>query len=327
MRRRAILYWSGGTAIGAALPALAQTKRVMRIGYLTALPTGHPIRTQAELEFVDGMKRLGWTIGRDLVVDYRYGASDLEQHFANAKDLVQSGVDLIITTDNQQTTAALRATRTVPIWMAAVAPIEAGFAKSLARPGGNLTGIAVVSLESQTKPIELLREMRPALARLGVPTNAYDLVNHPFLSLMQAIGKKLGIAIVPLPDIRDGPSLAETLVAASHERVQAMTVPIRLFLAGAGIKRIRAWAIENDVMTWGGPLFRGDVLLAHGASNSQLRATGRRQIDKLLRGANPADMPIEEPTEYEVVLSKSIANAMGLKIPNAVLLKATEVID
>lgn len=329
MKRRdtVMLSLAGAGAACLRLPAWGQARTVKRIGYLSALPAEHPIRVQAEREFADGMKRLGWEVGRDLLVDVREGRADSERHFANARELVASGVDLIIATDNQQTAAALRATRSVPILMATVAPVEAGFAKSLARPGGNVTGVATVSLKSQTKPLALLREIRPNLARLGVPINSHDMATHPFWSLMQAVGRQLGIAIVPLPDIQDLAAVDNTLAAARQAGVQAMTVPVRLFLAGAGGRRIRSWAIERRVLTWSGTWLRGDVLLGHSASVTTIRATLRRQIDRVLRGANPAETPIEEPTQYDVVIDRGMARAMGLGIPYTVLLQATEVMD
>lgn len=328
MKRRSMLSTAGGVAVVIALPAFAQTQRVKRIGYMTALPPDHPFQTQMNKEFADNMKRLGWSIGRDLLVDYRYGGSDPESHFANARALIESGVDLIIAPGDLQTAAALRATRTVPILMAAIAPVEAGFAKSLARPGGgNATGMALVSLESQVKPLAMLREIRPGLTKLGLPISSQEVAVNPFWSLMQSAGRILGISIVALPDIRDMADLDGMLTAARREGIQAIGIRTRLFLLGAGGQRIRAWAIENSVLTWSGTWLKSDVLLAHTSNLAKVRTSSSRQIDLILRGANPAEIPIEEPTEYDVVIHKGIAKAMGLTLPTSVLLQATEVID
>ena len=271
------------------------------------------------------MQRLGWIAGRNLIVDYRYGLSDPQLHQANAKALVEARVDLVIAVGDLPTEAAFQATKTIPIVMAANAAVEFGYAKSLSRPGGNLTGVIFQSRESLVKPMEMLKAMRPSLSRLGVPVSL-DSKPNTWVG-MSAAANALGITAVRLPEVREISGVEAMLVVAKSESVQAIVVPTLPILLGEGTRRIQAWATEQKVLTWAGNWQRGELLLTFGPNFSSMRESIRRQADLVLRGRHPADIPIEEPSRFDILISLKIAKAMNLTIPQSVLLQATELIE
>ena len=144
---------------------------------------------------------------------------------------------------------------------------------------------------------------------------------------MQTMEHNVGLQMVLLPDLSDMAGIDPMLAAAKKEGVQGLIFGAQAFLKGEGFRRIQAWAIENNVLTVATIFFAGDVLIAHGPNMPAVLAVHYRQIDQMLRGANPAEIPIEEPTVYDIVISRKIAKAMGLTLPTSVLLQATEVID
>jgi putative tryptophan/tyrosine transport system substrate-binding protein len=330
MRRRFIASLSGAAMLGATLPAFAQTQRVMRIGSLNPLPATHPDQIEIGKQWDEGMKRLGWEVGRNLSADYRYGGFDPDLQFAHAKALVESKVDVILAVGEIPLQAAFRATKTVPIVFIAVFrdPVEAGYAKSFSRPGGNVTGVTGTSGEEYYKAVELMLAIRPGL-KLGFSSSN----STPGVGVgggfapVQAAARRLGLQLVQLPDVRDMAGIEPMLAAAKKEGIQGLMFGAQVFLKGEGFRRIQAWATENGVLTQAHSYFRGDVLIAHGSNWPAQLVVHYRQLDQVLRGGNPAEIPIEQPTVYDVIISRKIAKAMGLTLPTSVLLQATEVID
>lgn len=329
MKRRTILKLSTGAPLGVALVAAAQTPRVMRLGVLGNRPPTADARAAAGWQaLTDGLKAQGWDEGRNLIVERRYANGDRSLYRAHAAELLAAKVDVIFAPDDDAVAAAFDVTKTVPIVMMGIAAVEPGYARSVARPGGNVTGVVYLALDFVGKEFELMRAMRPDLRRLGLSAGP----SNPALSaiatrLWRETAESRGVATALLPDLRTLADIAPMLAAARKEKVQTLLIGVRPFLLGAGWSRIREWAIDNQVATHSGPWARGEVLIAYGPDGADLRSAAIRQIDRVLRGANPAEMPIEQPAKFELIVSRTIAKALGLTIPSAVLISATEVIE
>lgn len=330
MKRRSILRVCSGSAVGVALITSAQTRRqAARLGVLDNLaPTMGARAAAAQGALVDGLKARGWEVGRNLVIEWRYANNDLGLYRKYAAELTAAKVDAIFAPGDEAVAAAFEATRTIPIVMMGIAAVEAGYAKSMARPGGNVTGVVYLALDFIGKEFDLMRALRPDLRRVGLcggPPN--PALNEVATRLWRATAEGQHVSVALLPDIRSLDDIDPMLLAARNENIQTLLIGVRPFLLGAGWRRIREWAVDRRVTTHSGPWARGEVLVAFGPAGDELRSTAYRQIDDVLRGGNPAEMPIEQPSRFELIVSMKIAKGLGLTIPKQLLLSATEVLD
>ncbi len=327
MKRRAVVCLAGGAALGAALPTLAQPQRVMRLGVLGNVPAS-PVPTWPVLWFFDELARLGWENGQNLAIESRYAMNDPQRYHAFAAELVAAQVDVIYAPGDDALEAAYKTTKTIPIVTIAAAPVELGYAKSLARPGGNVTGVVFQPLDFIGKSFEILRALRPDLRRVGISHRPGHPLSDVWVKTWQAVAGGQGATMVALPFVRNLADIEPMLVIAKREGVQALVgegpVPI---LLGSGFEKIQSWATENKVLTYGTTWVRGEHLVSFGADPWEIRRIAIGHIDRILRGSKPADIPIEQPTKFELVFNRKIARAMGIAIPRSVLLQATEVID
>jgi putative ABC transport system substrate-binding protein len=329
MKRRSVFCLSVGIAMGGALPVLAQAQRIARVGVLANFPPSDPREAtgwEGWQTFYDEMKRLGWEEGRNLVIERRFGMNDPKKYIANAEELVAARVDLIYAPGPTAAAAAYQATRAIPIVMHGPAAVELGYAKSLAQPGGNVTGAVYQSLDFTGKEFALLKALRPDLKKIGVTTSLGNNLTDLKFKDWQAIAGSQGVAVVSLPDTLAVADVEPMLAAAKREGVQALVLR-RSLLLGAGLQQIKAWAIENKVVTCAGNWAWGEVVVVYGPYIPDITRIAIGKIDSILRGANPADLPIEQPTRFELVINQKLAKAMGLTIPQSVLLSATEVIQ
>lgn len=320
MKRRSVLVVTGAVAAGVALPAFAQTQRVMRVGLLRSYPLA------GDEEFRAAMKHRGWEEGRNLLYEYRYSKGDNQLFQALAKELVDMRVDLILPMGDVAVQSAYGATRSIPIVGAMTIPIEMGVAKSLSRPGGNVTGVALQAAEYQGKQIEIFRAIRPGLKRLGV-IFVDNLGTRVWFAGWQGPAERAGISLFKIPYPYRVADIESSLAAAKRERVEAVEFSLNFALRGAGWQQITAWAIENKVLTSGAEYARGEAAVAFGANSSSLIKQLADQTDRVLRGANPAELPIQQPTLFDLIINRKIVHAIGLTVPQAVLVQATEVID
>ena len=330
MKRRSVLKVCGGSAVGVALVASAQTRRTAaRLGVLGNLAPAIDARAAAaQAALIDGLKARGWEEGRNLVIEWRYANNDPGRYRKHAAELTAAKVDAIFAPGDEAVAAAFEATRTIPIVMMGIAAVEAGYAKSMARPGGNVTGVVYLALDFIGKEFDMMRALRPDLRRIGLcggPPN--PALNEVATRLWRATAEGQHVAVALLPDVRTFDDIDPMLLAARNENIQTLLIGVRPFLLGAGWRRIRDRAIDRRVATHSGTWARGEVLVAYGPVADELLSTAYRQIDGVLRGGNPAEMPIEQPTKFELIVSLKIARALGLTIPKPLLLSATEVID
>jgi putative tryptophan/tyrosine transport system substrate-binding protein len=328
---RLIAQHSVRFAIGALLLALCasveaqQPKKVPRIGFLNALfPTTSPARIKA---FQQGLRDVGYVEGKNIVIEYRYAERKIDRLPALAAELVRLKVDVIVTSASQETRAAKVATSTIPIVMINEPdPVGTGFVASLARPGGNITGLSTLSPELSGKRLELLKEIIPKLARVAVLGNSTSPGNADTLKELELAAEGLKVKLQYV-DVLSANDIETSFRAAVKDRADAVLVlsgsiftSQRKQLIGLAIKsRLPVSYARPEFVESGGLMTYGINLI----ENSRRAAT---YVDKILKGAKPADLPVEQPTKFEFVINLKAAKQIGLIIPPNVLARADKVI-
>jgi putative ABC transport system substrate-binding protein len=325
MKRREFITLLGGATVAWPLAARAQpSARLARLGLL--IPGSPATYSQRVAALVQRLRELGWVDGRTITIEYRWVAT---QRFDEiAAEFVRSKVDVIFTSGTPPTVAAKRATSEIPIVFAPAGdPLASGLVASLARPGGNITGVSNQTADIASKRVELLRELFPRVRRLALMVKSMD--NASAASEMRevtAASATLGIEVVPL-EIRQaediGPAF-ETL----NERADALYVVIDS-LVTTHANRINTLALGARLPTMHGAreLVVAGGLMSYAASYEDLYRRGAEYIDKILRGTKPADIPVEQPTKFDLIINLTTAKVLGLTIPEAFLLRADEVIE
>ncbi len=314
-------------ALGAAsrpLAAFAQQQgKVWRIGYLSLAPRADE---GAEV-FREELRNLGYTEGRNVHFEYRWAGGNLERLQEFAAELVRLQVDVIVTAATVVGLAAKRATSTIPIVMSSTDPVGTGLAASLARPGGNVTGVTGNSTELAGKRFQMLREVHPKAARVAVLVWKHSETKLLMLGQTRAAAQQMGIALTV-----HEPAAADELTGAfelmQRERAQALIVPQNPFTEEHR-KQIVDLALKHRLPTMfeSRSLVNAGGLMSYGANNPALRRRLAHYVDKIFKGAKPADLPIEQPTVYELVVNLKTAKALGLTIDPSVLARADEVIQ
>jgi putative tryptophan/tyrosine transport system substrate-binding protein len=328
MRRREFIGALGGLAMQWPLIAHAQrSSKVPRVGVLSPgnPPPGDPFR-QAE-RFEAGLRDLGWQPGKTVLIEYRYAEGRLDRLPAMAAELVSLPVDAIIA--RGQTVAAARdATETIGIIMAADPdPVGNGFAKSLARPGGNITGFSTQAFELEAKQLDLLRQAVPTLERVAVLTSGRPgAINIDQHNRRQAAAKALLIDLLEIP-ISDTAEVGEAFSKIGQARVGAVLISGTLWFADAAT--IAGQAIEQRLasITNLREFAKAGALMTYGVSFAEIHRRSAIYFDKIIKGANPADLPIEQPTKFDLVVNLRTAKSLGIEIPSKLLSTADEVIE
>ena len=323
MQRREFITLLGGAATW-PLVARAQPAKLPTIGFLGAGTSS--AFSQWTAAFVQRLRELSWIEGRTVAIEYRWADGRAERFVEIATEFVRLKVDVIVTAGSA-VPATMQATSTIPIVFAiAVDPVGTGMVASLARPGGNVTGVSMQTTELPGKRIELLREVLPNLTRLAVIANVGAPGAVRELAEVRVVARKLGIDIEVL-EIRRAEDIApafgalkkgaQALYVCPDALVNANYVRINTFALGARLPTIHGF---RDFVGAGG-------LMSYGANNTDLfRRTGDI-VDKILKGTKPADLPVEQPTKFELVVNLTTAKALGLTIPEAFLLRADELIE
>jgi putative ABC transport system substrate-binding protein len=301
--------------------------RVYRVGYLSIASreqTLHFIKA-----FEDGLRSLGYRVGENVAIEYRFANGEMERLPALAADLVRLGVDIIVTGFNPNTVAAMKATTTIPIVMTNSAdPVSAGLIASLARPGGNVTGLtADTGDEIFGKRLELLKDTLPNLTRLGILWNPDVASNLSRLTPMQEAGRALGLTLVPV-EARGLDPLEQAFATMVREHMQAFIVlgdavlfNYRGQIAVMALRnRLPATSTQREYAEAG-------LLLTYGVDFRELYRRAAAFVDKIFKGAKPADLPVEQPIKFELVVNLRTAKALGLTVPPTLLATADEVIE
>jgi putative ABC transport system substrate-binding protein len=302
-----------------------QGRRVPRIGYLK-LGSG-PSEPEAALK--QRLIDLGWVESRNVIIEYRWAANDTTRLLGLAKELVNLKVDVLVASATPAIHAAKNATAKIPIVMSAAAdPVASGFVASLARPGGNITGLSLQSPELAGKRLELLKEIVPKLFRVAFLAHARDPAHKLFLQEAQDIAPRIGLQIQPLAV--QGPEEFETAFATMVKERAGAVVIVPLFTGsalGTGPK-VADLAIRNRLpsISDGNRFPEAGGLISHGANRLDLWRRAASFVDKILKGTKPADLPVEQPTKFDFVINLKTAKQIGLTMPPNVLVRADRVI-
>ena len=324
MRRREFITLLGGAAAASPLAAFAQqTGKPPTIGFLGADASAFAPWTAA---FVAGLRDLGWIEGRTIAIEYRWSEGRPERYAEIAAEFVRLKVDVIVTVGSA-VPIVKQATTTIPIVFAVgIDPVGSGLVASLAKPGGNVTGLSIQANKLAGKRLELLREVMPQLRRLAIMFNADN--TQPVLEMgeTQAEARRLGLevairAIRRTEDItaafQDLKTKADAIYVAVDQLIVANRTPI---LAAALGERLPTVFSTRDFVKAGG-------LMSYGPNYSDLFRHAADYVDKILRGTKPGDIPVEQPTKFELVINLTTARALGLTIPGSFLLRADEIVE
>src|SRR5262245_35404266 len=324
--RRKFLATLGGAAAAWPLAARAQqAAKLPTIGFLVAgTPSSHG---QWVAAFVQRLRELGWIEGRTITIEYRWAEGRSERFAEIAAEFVRRKVDVIVTSATEAVVAAKQATSVIPIVIAAAGdPVGTGLVASLARPGGNVTGLSIQQTDVAAKRLELLREIVPGLRRLAILGN----VSGPAVVLdmreAEASARTLGMEVIT-SEIRRGEDIAPAF-AALKGRAEALYLPIDP-LVNTHRFRINTLALAARLPTVHTSREWVEVggLMSYGANVPDLFRRAANYVDKILRGAKPGDIPVEQPSKFDLIINLTTARALDLEVPPTLLARADEVIE
>jgi len=327
MRRRDFITLLGSAAaVWPVATRAQQSERMRRIGVLMNISADDPEAQSRMTAFVQGLQQSGWTDGRNIRIDTRWAAGDADRYHRYAEELLALAPDVILASATPSVQALQQATRTVPIVFANVGdPVGMGLVESVARPGGNTTGFSAFDLGFGAKWLELLKEIAPRLTRVAV---LRDLTIGPAqLSAIQAVAPSFGVELSPV-GVRDADEIERTIAAFARSSNAGMIVTAstsalihrRLIVMLAARHRLPAVYSYRYFATTGG-------LMSYGVNPIDMYRRAASYVDRILRGEKPADLPVQAPTKYELVINLKTAKALDLEVPDRLLARADEVID
>jgi putative tryptophan/tyrosine transport system substrate-binding protein len=329
MQRREFITLLGGAAATWPLAARAQQgDRIRRIGVLQGTSAEDPESKARRTEFEQVLQKLGWTQGRNIRIDYRFGGGDAAIIRKLAEELVALAPDVIVSTGSFSTGALLRATHTVPVVFAIVPdPVGSGFVDSLAQPGGNATGFMQFEYGLSGKWLELLKEIAPGLKRAIVLWDPAITAGIGQFAIIQSVATSAGVDVRPV-NLRDAGEIGRAITAFARTpngglvvTASALSVVHRgLIVALAARYKLPAVYFERFFVADGG-------LISYGADFIEQYRRAAGYVDRILKGEKPADLPVQAPTKYALVINLKTAKALGLTVPPSVLARADEVIE
>jgi ABC-type uncharacterized transport system substrate-binding protein len=331
MKRREFITLLGGAAAAWPLAARAQQgERIRRVAVLTPLPVEHPDAKARHQAFLEALRQLGWSEGRNLRVEARWSAGDPAITRKHAGELVAIAPDVILAIGNAGVPAILQATRSVPVVFAVVSdPVGSGFVESLAEPGGNATGFMMFEYDLCAKWLELLKQIAPNVTRAAVLRDAALTAGIGQFAVIQSVARSVGVDVRAI-NLRGDPAEIESSVAAFSARgpnggliltASALSGFHRDVIISLAAKyKLPATYQERSYTAAGGLVSYGSNFL-----DQQRRAAG--YVDRILKGEKPADLPVQAPTKYELVINLKTAKALGLEVPPTLLVRADEVIE
>ncbi|MBX9823730.1 MAG: ABC transporter substrate-binding protein [Xanthobacteraceae bacterium] len=321
IRRREFLITLGNMTVAWPLAVCADQPKVPTIG---ALVIGNISPEEFWRVFRQGLRDLGYIEGQNIRFEFRSAQGQIDRLPELAAELVRLKVDVIVTWFTPTALAAKQATREIPIVMAETGdPIGTGLVMSLSRPGGNVTGIASITAELAGKSVQLIRDMLPSARRVTALANATDPFSKPFLEQIQRGGEATGTAIKPVR-VSNNEEFESAFAAMERERPDAIIVQPSL-----PSKRAAELALQHRVPAVSVPRWFADEggLMSYSAIYADLFHKAAVYVDKILKGAQPADLPVEQPTRFQLVINMKTARALGITVPATLLARADEVID
>ena len=326
-KRRKLLVAIGASGL-VPLSTLAQQGKVWRVGFMAS----------RHLDFVDsdynygpfrrGMRELGYVEGKNLIIEWRSAEGKLEHLSGIATELVNLKVDVIAAAGGPATRAAQKATTTIPIVMGSVAdPVSNGFIKSLAQPAGNITGSSNMSEDVSPKQLEMLLAMVPKLSRVALLVNPSNPANVKSVEIVQAAGHKLGVKILRA-DARTPQEIDDAFSWIRQQNAGALMMWTEPFFLQQK-NQIAALAVKHRLPAMGGDRIYSEAgaLMSYGPNIADQYRRAATYVDRILKGAKPAELPVEQPTKFDLVINRKAARALGLTIPQTLLLSADKLIE
>jgi putative ABC transport system substrate-binding protein len=317
----------GSILLALGLPAQAQQPRkISRIGYLSG---GDPVSRGYRIEaFRQGLKELGYTEGKNIIIEYRFAEARSDRLPELARELIGLKVDIIFAGGTPATEAAKNATRTLPIVTSSDDPVGRGLVAGLPRPGGNITGLTNLAVQLVGKRLELLKEVIPGLSRVALLCNPSNPRSDLGMRETEVVAQSVGVQL-HFAEVQDRDDLERAFAALKRDRAEALITLRTPLIVNDLAKPIihladksRLPAIYDDRIF---PQLGG--LMSYGVNLADLDRRAATYIDKILKGAKPVDLPIEQPTKFDLVINLKTAKALGLKIPAHLLMEANRVIE
>jgi putative ABC transport system substrate-binding protein len=329
VKRRELITLLGGAAAAWPLAARAQQRaRVRHIGVLMNLAADDRESQARNAALLQGLQQLGWTDGRNVRIDYRWAAGDADRFRRYAAELVALAPDIILAATSPAVVALQPFSRTLPVvFVSVIDPVGAGFVASLARPGGNVTGFTLFEYGIAGKWLELLKEIAPRVTRVAVLRDPAIGAGIGQLGAIQAVAPSFGVELSPI-DVRDLVEIERAVIAFARGPNGGMIVTgspsqgvhRELIISLAARHRLPAVHPFRYMAAGGG-------LIAYGPDQVDQYRRATSYLDRILKGEKPADLPVQAPTKYELVLNLKAAKALGLEVPPALLARADEVIE
>ena len=328
MKRREFIGLLGGALAWPLAARAQQRQRMRRVGVFTPGTADDPEHKTRDAAFLQGLGELGWIVGRNLRIDYRWGAGDYERFRAMAAELIELNPDVILAQGSSTVTALQKTSGTVPIVFANVTdPVGSSLVATMARPGGNATGFVTTEFGFSAKWLELLKELAPRVTRVAVLRSSAVASQIALFGGIQSVAPALGVELRPI-DTRDAGEIERAVAAFAGEpnggliaaSGSGVLLHRELIVALAARYRLPAvYAYRSHVVSGG--------LASYGPDSIDQFRRAAQYVDRILKGERPADLPVQAPTKYELVVNLKTAKAIGLDVPASVLARADEVIE
>jgi putative tryptophan/tyrosine transport system substrate-binding protein len=329
MRRRDFIKGIVGAATAWPLAAHAQqAQRMRRIGVLMNFASDDTEGQARLAAFHQGLQQLGWTVGRNVQIDYRWGAGDADRIRKLAAELVALAPDVIMSAGSPSVAALQQATRTVPVvFVGVIDPVSSGFVDSLAQPGGNITGFHVYDYSIAGKWLGLLKEIAPNVTRAAVIRDAALTAGGGQLGVIQAVAPSMGVEVTPV-NMRDAGEI-ERAISAFARSPNGGLIVTGSTLAGVHRDLIVTLAARHKLpaVYYARYFVAGGGLMSYGPDFVDQYRQAAGYVDRILKGEKPGDLPVQAPTKYELVINLKTAKALGLTVPQSLLAGADEVIE
>jgi putative ABC transport system substrate-binding protein len=328
VKRREFITLLGAAATWPLATRAQQGERMRRIGVLVNLPADDPEASARVTAFAQGLQQLGWTVGRNVRVDYRWGAMDADRSRGPAAELVALAPEVVLAAGSPAVVALQQAERTLPmVFVNVVDPVSAGFVDSLAHPGGNATGFITFEYVISAKWLELLKDIAPQLKRVAVLREADVAAGIGQLAVIQAAAPSFGVEVRPV-GVRDADEIERAVTEFARSSNGGLIVTAST-LAAVHRKLIIALAARHRLPAVYGLPFHASSggLISYGPDTISPFRRAAGYVDRILKGEKPADLPVQAPTKYELVINLKTAKALGLTVPDTLLARADEVIE